>query len=181
MPYIPEMAFLTSSVGAGEWIVLFAVVLVVVGPRRLPEVARKLGRTMEMFRRAADEFKEQLMSMDQEINKDISDSTTDVKIDGVEGDQAPDQTYNPSSYGYDEGAYNHASDYPGNEDTVAEWESQKSASAPESSAPVAAPESETPESSACGSGVREVAHVDAPASAPVEAASAASTPVEERS
>ncbi len=66
MAYSPSVAFLTGSVGTGEWIVLFVVVLIVVGPKRLPEIARKIGRTMEMFRRAADEFKEQLMSVDQE-------------------------------------------------------------------------------------------------------------------
>lgn len=66
MSYSPSVAFLTGSVGTGEWIVLFVVVLIVVGPKRLPEIARKIGRTMEMFRRAADEFKEQLMSIDQE-------------------------------------------------------------------------------------------------------------------
>ena len=66
MSYFSNVAFLTGSVGTGEWIVLFVVVLIVVGPKRLPEIARKIGRTMEMFRRAADEFKEQLMSVDQE-------------------------------------------------------------------------------------------------------------------
>ncbi len=128
MPYIPDMAFLTGSVGTGEWIVLFAVVLVVIGPRRLPEVARKFGRTMEMFRRAADEFKEQLMSMDQEINKTVADSTKGVDIDGVEGNQGPDDVYQPS-YNYDEGAYDHSSDYPGNEDSVAEWNSNQESTA----------------------------------------------------
>ncbi|MFA7173391.1 MAG: twin-arginine translocase TatA/TatE family subunit [Kiritimatiellia bacterium] len=178
MLYIPDIAFLTSSVGAGEWIMLFAVVLVVVGPHRLPEIARKLGRTMEMFRRAADEFKEQLMSMDQEISKDISDSTTDVKTDNVEGDQASDETYQ-SSYDYDEGIYDHASDYPGNEDVVAEWDSPQPSTTPESSVPSAALESETPESAAYDS-VREVASVDAPAPASAEVATAAPAPAEEK-
>ena len=66
MSYFPSVAFLGGSVGASEWVVLFVVVLIVVGPKRLPEVARKLGRTMEMFRRAADEFKDQLLNMDRE-------------------------------------------------------------------------------------------------------------------
>ena len=61
----PCVAFLPGS-SPGSWLVLLVVVLIVVGPKRLPEVARKLGRIMEMFRRAADEFKSQLMSMDQE-------------------------------------------------------------------------------------------------------------------
>lgn len=125
--YIPEMAFLGGSVGAGEWVILFAVVLVVVGPRRLPEVARKFGKTMEMFRRAADEFKEQLMSMDKEVKETVSDVSGGVDIDGVEGEEGPDEAYG-DSHNYDEGAYED-SDYPGNEDAVAEWEAESESGA----------------------------------------------------
>jgi sec-independent protein translocase protein TatB len=63
---MPQLAFLMESVGVGEWVVLLAVILIVVGPNRLPEIARKLGRWTETFRRAADEFKRQVMSMDQD-------------------------------------------------------------------------------------------------------------------
>lgn len=60
-----DPAFIFGSAGAGEWIILFIVILIVAGPKRLPDVARKIGRMMEMFRRAADEFKRQIMTMDQ--------------------------------------------------------------------------------------------------------------------
>lgn len=126
MCFIPEMAFLGGSVGAGEWVMLFVVVLVVVGPKRLPEVARKFGKTMEMFRRAADEFKEQLLSMDQEVKDTVGDAAGDVDY-SVEGDEGPDDSYaEGDSYDYDEGAYED-SDYPGNEDAVAEWENESGA------------------------------------------------------
>jgi len=64
MPYIAVLGF--ESAGWSEVLVLFVVILIVVGPKRLPSVARKLGRMMETFRRAADEFKAQVMTMDQE-------------------------------------------------------------------------------------------------------------------
>jgi len=60
----PTLSFL-PSIGSGEWLVLLAVVLIVVGPRRLPEVARKIGRTLERFRRAADDFRGQIERMDE--------------------------------------------------------------------------------------------------------------------
>lgn len=60
-----HLAFIFGSAGVGEWVVLLVVVLIVVGPKRLPEVARKLGRFTETLRRAADEFKRQIMTMDQ--------------------------------------------------------------------------------------------------------------------
>ena len=61
------LAFLFDSVGFGEWFVLLAVVLIVVGPKRLPSAARTLGQYYSKFRRAADNFKRQLMDMDTEF------------------------------------------------------------------------------------------------------------------
>lgn len=52
------------SIGSGEWLVLLAVILIVIGPKRLPEVARKLGRTLKTFRRAADDLRQQVERMD---------------------------------------------------------------------------------------------------------------------
>jgi len=65
---MPHFAFLMESVGMGEWVVLLAVIMIVMGPQSLPEMARKLGRWTETFRRAAEEFKRQIMTMDQEIH-----------------------------------------------------------------------------------------------------------------
>ena len=115
MSFTPFFAVVFDSVGAGEWIVLFAVVLIVVGPKRLPEVARKLGRMTEMFRRAADEFRRQLLTMDQEpVQPPDHPSPTDV--DGVPSDIHA-TTDEPSNHLPD------TADYPGNEDQVAEWSS----------------------------------------------------------
>ena len=57
-------AFVFESVGGTEWLVLLGVILIVVGPKNLPSAARKFGQIMSTLRRAADEFKRQLMSMD---------------------------------------------------------------------------------------------------------------------
>jgi len=59
------LALIFDSVSGGEWLVLLAVVLVVVGPRNLPGAARSFGRFVGRLRRMADEFKRQLMSMDE--------------------------------------------------------------------------------------------------------------------
>ena len=63
------LAFVFDSVGFGEWFVLLAVVLIVVGPRRLPSAARTLGQYYSKFRRAADNFKRQLMDKDTEFDR----------------------------------------------------------------------------------------------------------------
>jgi sec-independent protein translocase protein TatB len=47
-----------------ETIFLFVLALVVFGPKKLPEIARQVGRMLNEFRRASNEFKSQI---EQEI------------------------------------------------------------------------------------------------------------------
>lgn len=61
------LAIIFDGVGLGEWFVLLAVILIVVGPKRLPSAARQFGSYYAKFRRAAESFKRQLMDMDTEI------------------------------------------------------------------------------------------------------------------
>ena len=65
------LAIIFDSVGAGEWLVLLAVLLVVIGPKNLPSTARKIGAYYSKFRRAADSFKRQLMDMDLEMEREL--------------------------------------------------------------------------------------------------------------
>jgi len=114
------VAFLGGSVGTSEWIVLFVVVLIVVGPKRMPELARKLGRMMEMFRRAADEFKDQLMTMDQEKHTPPAPSGTSDSSGSTEPSDSYDNPY-PDASGYpgnEEQAGNAAADFSDNEGSV---------------------------------------------------------------
>ena len=48
-----------------ETLVILLVAVIVFGPKRLPEVARKLGRWAGMLRRAREELMHQIMTMDQ--------------------------------------------------------------------------------------------------------------------
>ena len=85
----PLLAFIFDSAGFGEWFVLLAVVLIVVGPKKLPGAARKLGQFYNRFRRAAEGFKRQIMDMDAEIDR-IAADTVRAADDAfkVEGDEA---------------------------------------------------------------------------------------------
>ena len=65
------LAIIFDSVGAGEWLVLLAVLLIVMGPKRLPSTARKVGAYYSKFRRAAESFKRQLMDMDLEMEREF--------------------------------------------------------------------------------------------------------------
>ena len=55
-----------------ETLVILLVAVVVLGPKRLPEAARKVGHWMGVLRRASDEFKQQLMTMDQALETQVN-------------------------------------------------------------------------------------------------------------
>ena len=46
-----------GSLGIPELLMIFAVVLIVFGPRRIPEIGRTLGKALAEFRKATDDLK----------------------------------------------------------------------------------------------------------------------------
>lgn len=71
------------GIGLPELIIILIVALLVVGPKKLPEVARSIGRALGEFRRMADDVKE---SLDQEINRE--ESLEEHQAGGLERHQA---------------------------------------------------------------------------------------------
>jgi len=51
---------LLPSIGPWELILILAVVLIIFGPGKLPEVGKSLGKTIKEFRKASTETAEQL-------------------------------------------------------------------------------------------------------------------------
>jgi sec-independent protein translocase protein TatA len=45
------------GIGMPELMIIFAIALIVIGPAKLPELARSLGKTLAEFKRATDDFK----------------------------------------------------------------------------------------------------------------------------
>jgi len=110
------LAILFESVGAGEWLVLLAVVLIVVGPKRLPATARKFGQHYSKFRRAAESFKRQLLEMDSELTNAVRDVQNEVDaatkevsedLSGLNGAPDPEEYGGYADYG-DYGEYDPA-------------------------------------------------------------------------
>ncbi|HXG82897.1 MAG TPA: Sec-independent protein translocase protein TatB [Pyrinomonadaceae bacterium] len=74
--------FIFESIGTSELMLIGLVALIVFGPRKLPEFARTIGKTMNEFRRTTDDFKR---TWEQEIDlegakKDIA-SLTDLQTE----------------------------------------------------------------------------------------------------
>ena len=104
-------AFIFESVGGTEWLVLLGVVLIVVGPRSLPAAARKLGKFMTTLRRAADEFKRQVMTMDQEFTKGVNEAVSEGTASGSTGGTETAAADSGSENGED--LYGDDNPYPG--------------------------------------------------------------------
>ena len=84
------LAIIFDSVGAGEWLVLLAVLLVVMGPKRLPSTARTIGSYYSKFRRAAESFKRQLMDMDYEMERELEKARREAEAAMTVPDDPPE-------------------------------------------------------------------------------------------
>lgn len=64
-----------GSIGMPELIVIFLVILLLFGSKRLPELARGLGKGIREFKKATSELKDELdiSDIEKDITKDIND------------------------------------------------------------------------------------------------------------
>ena len=75
--------FIFESIGTSELILVGIVALVFLGPRRLPEIARKAGKIMSEFRGTAQEFKQ---TWEREV--DIEKEVKSFDLDEIEAEAA---------------------------------------------------------------------------------------------
>ena len=95
------LAIIFDSVGAGEWLVLLAVLLVVMGPKRLPSTARTIGSYYSKFRRAAESFKRQLMDMDYEMEREMEKARREAEAAMTIPDDPPEMSESLDDMAYD--------------------------------------------------------------------------------
>ena len=67
------------GIGMPELLLILAIALIVIGPKKLPDLAKSLGRAMREFKKATNEFKETI-----QIDEDLSD--VKKAFDGLGGD-----------------------------------------------------------------------------------------------
>jgi sec-independent protein translocase protein TatB len=56
---------------SSEMIFLFFLALILFGPKKLPEIGRQIGRIMNEFRRASNEFRSQIESEINAVQSDV--------------------------------------------------------------------------------------------------------------
>ena len=71
------------GIGLPELIIIMAIALIVIGPKKLPDLARALGKGMAEFRKATQEIKESL-----DIDEDLQDVKRDL-ADSISGLESP--------------------------------------------------------------------------------------------
>ncbi|MBE6435070.1 MAG: twin-arginine translocase TatA/TatE family subunit [Akkermansia sp.] len=57
-----------------HWFILFVLVLIVFGAKRLPDIARNLGKGLAEFKKARKEFEKELNKVDADEKSQDSDS-----------------------------------------------------------------------------------------------------------
>ena len=66
------------GIGMPELIVIFVIAIIVIGPKKLPDVARALGKGMAEFKKATRELKENI-----NFDETVSDVKESIDMNGV--------------------------------------------------------------------------------------------------
>jgi TatA/E family protein of Tat protein translocase len=56
------------GIGMPELLLILGLALIVLGPKKLPELAKALGKGLAEFRRATDDLKEEFRQMEREVD-----------------------------------------------------------------------------------------------------------------
>ena len=84
------------SIGTSEILVVLAIGLIVLGPERLPKVARSVARMYRELRKYAEDVR-------RDLSKEMSlDDTPPTRYKPTSSTETPDETDSTYDYGYDE-------------------------------------------------------------------------------
>ena len=99
------------DLGLSELLIILAVALIVLGPKKLPEVARSLGRGLAQFRRASEDLRRSILVEDywereesdealpRSSSKRLADDLPEKVKEAAHSDHEPTETapYSPAS------------------------------------------------------------------------------------
>ena len=86
------------DLGLSELIVILAVALIVLGPKKLPELARNLGRGLAQFRRASEDLRRSIL-LGEETERLDNASKPHGSLSPLENQKdSPNKTKSPDTY-----------------------------------------------------------------------------------
>ena len=78
------------GIGMPELMVIFVIALIVLGPKRLPDLARSLGKSLHEFRRASTDLRREFLDVSEEAR-------IDPPVRAGEAPAAPQPPANPAA------------------------------------------------------------------------------------
>jgi len=100
------------GIGMPELIVILVIALIVIGPKKLPDLAKALGKGMAEFRKATQEIKDSL-----DVEGDLNEVKDDL-IDSISGLDMPEEPEPPKSTEAEETAYSDMDEVPEDHEKV---------------------------------------------------------------
>lgn len=110
------------DVGGGELILIFIVILLLFGPKKIPEVMRSVGKGLRQFRQAQEDLKTQLRDISADIERSTEVRTVQPTINftpPVDNENARLQT---ADYGTEDSAMHAPAAEGTTSDTISEVE-----------------------------------------------------------
>lgn len=94
------------GIGMPELIIILAVALIVIGPKKLPELAKSLGRALGEFKRAANDLKESIYIEDEvkDVKNTLKNFNKDTHPYLSKSDGKADTSKKPAAKSIDEGS-----------------------------------------------------------------------------
>jgi sec-independent protein translocase protein TatA len=90
------LAFFAGPPGGGEVLVILVVMLLLFGAKKLPGMARTLGKTLEEFRRATREVTDEIMHADRHLDDPATRPPERLAGSGFEDQSPPPGTQDQS-------------------------------------------------------------------------------------
>lgn len=69
------------NIGPAEMIVILVIALIVFGPKRLPEIGRTVGRSLQQFREATKDVRQEVKEAltEADVRKDVADAPGGIR------------------------------------------------------------------------------------------------------
>jgi TatA/E family protein of Tat protein translocase len=102
------------GIGMPELIIIFVIALIIIGPKKLPDLARALGKGMAEFRKATNEIKsnldmgDDLKGIEEELTDSVSGMIHEAEVEAEAEMEMEDKNDTPLEPDKEEGTNNGA-------------------------------------------------------------------------